>query len=228
MLFAEATREPTSPWSSYVFDGILGFGYPQISVNGIPPFFVAAFASGAISQPKFAFYLADEGLGSSGSELVLGGVDSTKYTGSITYTPVTVKGYWQFAVSAFAVGGTTISGPISAIADTGTSFLAIPASILTAILNQIPSSSYLGSGAYAVACSEVSKLPSLNFTIAGKQFSLSGPDYTVFYTSSGATACVLGIESFSGNLWILGDVFLRKYYTVFDYGNAQIGFALAA
>jgi saccharopepsin len=42
--------------------------------------------------------------------------------------------------------------------------------------------------------------------------------------------CVSGFMGLDIGLpiWIVGDVFLRKYYTVYDLENAQVGFALAA
>lgn len=47
-------------------------------------------------------------------------------------------------------------------------------------------------------------------------------------------SCRLGIEasylpSSSGEpLWILGDVFLKEYYSVYDMANNRVGFALSA
>ncbi|CAF5222958.1 unnamed protein product, partial [Rotaria magnacalcarata] len=33
-------------------------------------------------------------------ELILGGYDTSKYTGNFTYAPVSVEGYWEFVADS--------------------------------------------------------------------------------------------------------------------------------
>jgi len=194
----------------------------------MPPFFQAALASGAIKEAKFAFSLATHGTTSDGGELTLGGADPTKYTGDFTYTPITTKGYWQFAVDSVSLDGSSFAGATKAIADTGTSLLAIPTEQVTTLTAKLPGLTKLPTGQYTVDCSKIPQMPPLSFKIAGKDFELAGSDYVLQVQGE----CLLGIMGIDvpaprGPLWILGDVFLRKYYAVFDYGNNQIGFATA-
>jgi len=57
-------------------------GYQSISQLGSTPFFQTAFAQGKVSENSFSFRL-----GSSGSELYLGGANKAKYTGSLETHP---------------------------------------------------------------------------------------------------------------------------------------------
>lgn len=122
---------------------------------------------------------------------------------------------------------------IKAIADTGTSLLALPTAQITALVKQLPGTIKVpGAQEWEVECGKIDQFPTLSFTIGGKEFELEGSDYVLKITQSGVTECLLGLTGLDvpaprGPLWILGDVFLRKYYTVFDYGNNQLGFATA-
>merc|ERR1712190_701666 len=77
-------------------------------------------------------------------------------------------------------------------------------------------------------CSNVNSLPTLSFKLGGKEFSLE-PDFYVLRgaDSNGADECQLGITGQSvgvPGLYILGDPFLRKYYsmTVMQAGLALL------
>ncbi|KAF8391571.1 hypothetical protein HHK36_023877 [Tetracentron sinense] len=141
--FIEASREPSVTFLVAKFDGILGLGFQEISVGNAVPVWYNMVKQGLVKEPVFSFWFNRNAEEEEGGEIVFGGVDPNHYKGEHTYVPVTQKGYWQFDMGDVLVGGTSTgfcSGGCSAIADSGTSLLAGPTTIITQINRDIGAS----------------------------------------------------------------------------------------
>jgi len=209
------------------FDGILGLAWPSIAVDGIPPIFFAGIDQGIWDSPVFSFYLSN--VDGATSVLTLGGYDSNHFTGAISYVPVTSTTYWETRLDGFVVGGVDFAGANKAIIDSGTSILAGPSAQVKALATKVGARPLiLNPAEYTVPCEKISALPEMDITLYGYSFTLAGSDYVI----DAGGVCLFGVTGLdvpapAGPLWIMGDVFMRKYYTIFDAGQARIGFALS-
>jgi hypothetical protein len=209
------------------FDGILGMGFTSISVDNTITVFENAIKQNVIEQPMFAFYLGDNGPG----ELTFGGYDVTKYTGDLITVPLISATYWEIGLDAIRAGSFHVTpnpdgSPITGIVDSGTSLLVGPRLQVTKLAAAVGAKPNF-TGQYTIDCAELDSIPDLIFTIQGIEFSVPGRT-AVLQVSGSCIFAVMGMDfPKPGPQWILGDVFMREYYTVFNYLDQTISLAKA-
>ena len=223
-LFAEVTSEQGTSFAVAKFDGILGLAFQTISVNNIVTVFQNLFSQGLVSQNSFAFYLT-RNAGQAGSVLTLGGYNSTLSKNDWKYVPLLAQDYWRISIGGISVGTNTINiSGIRGIVDSGTSLLVGDSALVNDINKFI--------GTVKQDCSNLNSLPTVTITINGNAYALAPVDYVLQITSGGQSQCINGFMGTSfpsqlANTLILGDLFIRKFYTLFDFANSQVGFATA-
>ena len=213
----------------------MGLAFPALAAYDHTPVFDNLISQKLLAVPAFAFYYSK--LPVQESALFLGGPDPAFYTGEITWTPVKKQFYWEIRLHDILVDGQkmglcddTVDG-CKIVFDTGTSLVAGPSDDVSSLLERLN----IDSG-----CGNYKHLPTLTFKIGDGEFHLTPDDYVLESTEnendddagSASKYCKPGFMPLDvppprGPLWILGDLFMRKFYTIFDRSENRVGVANA-
>lgn len=224
--FAAATNEPGITFKVSKFDGILGLGWPSIAVDGIIPPMQRFADERVIDSYMFAFYLQSNTRKT--GTLTLGGYDKSKAQ-NVQWVPVSKENYWSVDMQKLTFGGVVATSVTWGIVDSGTSLLVGPTADVKNIVGLFNATD-IGHGEYMVDCKAT--LPDMEVTLGSGShtatLTVKGDDLRIEICRFIVICeCILAITGMDlpEPLWILGDVLMRDYYTIFDIGNAQIGFS---
>lgn len=205
-------------------DGIVGLAFPPLAAKGTVNFFDNLMAQAVVKDPIFSFYLAKHP-GSKRSEVMIGSARPELHSAPFNYHKLLNQDdYWSICMNDIELDGkpqNLCKGKCcKLVVDTGTSFFTGPSEGVRQILPQIRADSDCGNRA---------SLPKLTFVVDGKRYTMPSEDYTV---KLGGGRCMTAMMSLDvgyprGPLWILGDVFLRSFYSIFDRKNGRVGLAPA-
>ncbi|KZV75452.1 acid protease [Peniophora sp. CONT] len=228
------------------FDGILGIGPTDLTegtvdgVDEVPTFTDNLFQEGTIPMNSVAvsFVPATSDSASANGELTFGGTDSTKFTGDITYTPITstspANQFWGIDQS-IAYGNSSILSQNAGIVDTGTTLIYIATDAYTQYMSDTGATVDENTGLLTVTADQFKAMKSLFFTIGGGSFELTpnaqlwprSLNSDIGGTEDGLYLIVndIGTNSGEGLDFINGYAFLERFYSVFDTTNNQFGLA---
>jgi cathepsin D len=225
--FGQITKLEGISFVASKFDGIMGMAWPAISVQGCPLIFDLLYKQGQVEGNSFSFYLTKTA-GMEGSSMVLGGVNPKYAAEPFKYYKLKMQNYWITEMADVVFNGTSYkNGTLSAIIDTGTSVIAGPKKVIDKMTEAF------GPGREKqVDCTTLDKLPDLTFQFGADKYILKPVDYILQVAEGSKTVCIVGLIGLDlppqlGEAFILGDSFIKTYYTHFDVANGQVGFARA-
>lgn len=214
MTFGEINKTSGAMFLVSQLDGILGLGYPTISVDKLPVF----IDESNLTEHTFSFYLHNN---PTASYMEIPGIDETagEFTKIATHN-VIEQGYWSLNLTGLKQGDTVI--PVDGykgVIDSGTSLIAGPKAIVDPLIAGLT---------VAQDCSGLDALPDLTFTIDTTDYVLTPSDYVLEITQGKQTQCILGIQSMEVpegfDYLIIGDVFMRPFPTKFDKDTNEVTF----
>ncbi|POS69200.1 candidapepsin-8 [Diaporthe helianthi] len=214
-------------------EGILGLGFGR-GVNLNYSNFVDQLATQGVTKTR-VFSVALGTSDTAGGNIIFGGVDTKKFSGSLATSTIQSPAYGDIQRYSIQMNGLTFKSgstsnkysgsDLSVVLDTGSSLCLLPTSVVSSMAEDFNAKQDASSGLLIVSCSFQNTDGSLDFEFDGVTVSVP---FSEFILSAGGNQCILGVqavESNSGITALLGDTFLRSAYVVFDQDQNKISMA---
>jgi hypothetical protein len=205
----------------FPFDGIMGLARDP---GSYPTVLQAVSNAKVLRSNIFGVNLDRDSDGVHNGEINFGAPDTSKYSGSLSYTALSNSGGdWVIAVDDVGANGKSagLTGR-SAYVDTGTSYIFIPANDAEALHGLISGSQLSSDGkTWYVPCTTTT---AIQFTFSGVSYSVPSEDWVG--GKNGGSLCTSNIfpgTPVGANNWLLGDTFIKNVYVVFDSDENRIG-----
>lgn len=213
-------------FSAYPMDGILGLGKASSASALSAPQLISALADAKlISSKLYGIHLPRAADGAADGELNLGEVNTALFDGDLTWTKTidNADGFWEIPIADAGAADSTLGlKGKSAILDTGTSYLFMPPSDAASLHALVDGASQDGE-TFIVPCDTQHDV---QIAFGTRTFAVSHKDWIGGTVDGGCRSNIFGRQTFGEGQWLVGDVFLKNVYAVFDFDKARVGFGV--
>lgn len=228
------------------FDGSLGLAYddhrPGSSVTGRTSLVNNLMRNREVDEPIFTLYLGSTRPNGPTGELTIGGLDHRRFSGALTWHKTVERGQWVVPLVGAAFQYGDRMGQIL-FDRSETRAMVDPDYLYIHLANQAAYSINYRLGAtrgnkeeyYHRPCEGVEELEPVAMTVHRTHYWFTPQEY--FMKSGDGVTCISIFQQIAsttdeervarGYDAVLGAVFLRKYYSAYDYGSHLVGFGLA-
>ncbi|KAK9895879.1 acid protease, partial [Cystobasidium minutum MCA 4210] len=225
--------------------GIMGLGFPRLSVTGGAPFWLNLMESNDtdLDFEGFSFYFTRYINATNASDTEYGGyftlgtLLNETYTGEINYVdvPEGTESYWVVPMAAITLNGTNITdlGTPNVAIDSGTTLIGGPSQVVENFYESIGGAYALDQeyeGYYTYPCDSILNI---SFTFGNETYPMTADDLNLGVFNSATNQCLgaffdLTLSSGSAAVisWVIGGAFLKNVYSVYRYNpGPSVGFA---
>jgi hypothetical protein len=216
--FGMIEKEWGAVFRTNAFDGILGLSFPSLSMAHQPVLFDNVESQHLLKYPMFSFYYSHKK--SKPSSINFGYPKKAHYKGKIQWVDVDKPMYWQLRLTDIKIGGKSMNlcptHDCKLVVDTGTHLFTTPTKHLSTILTEI------GAG-----CSG----KPVTFVVKDSSGTHELKVESKYYMTKAGGNCrpgfmALDVPKPRGPLFIVGNLFMQKYLTIYSRQPQQVGFAL--